>query len=131
MMEAAVVVAADGSVLHWHQPAGRSAMSLPDSRDLWEVIWAHRGLIAGIAHTHPGSGWPRPSWEDVTTFAACEDGLGRRLSWWIATSDRVRRYHWSGPRKHDYAGGFPVGPTPWLGHLRVISGFTEPIWSAP
>jgi len=127
MMEAAVVVATDGSVLHWHNPHGRTMGSLPDSRDLWDVLWENRAILAGVAHTHPGGGWPSPSWEDVTTFDACESGLGRRLSWWIATANRIRRYRWGGPSKFDYVGWFPVGPTPWLAELRLNSGFNTPI----
>ena len=41
--------------------------------------------LAGVAHSHPGGGIPTPSWEDLTTFAAVEDGLGQRLVWWIVS----------------------------------------------
>lgn len=124
MMEAAAVIGRGGVVLYWHAPADRTAVTLPDSRRLWEVLWTHRDRVAGVAHTHPGAGTPMPSWEDLTTFAACEDGLGRRLSWWIATRAHARRFRWSGPGRHDYAPGI-LGPTPWLGDLRAISGVDD------
>ena len=73
--------------LYWHAPAGRSCAYLPDSRDLWEVIWEHRGKILGFAHSHPGSGVPVPSHEDLTTFRAIEAALGTSLAWWITSSD--------------------------------------------
>lgn len=95
MIETALVFDADGVPLHWHLPAGRSAVSIPDSRALWEVLWAARERLGGVAHTHPGAGPALPSDVDVTTFAACEAGLGRRLQWVIATDDEVAQFEWA------------------------------------
>jgi hypothetical protein len=121
MLEAAAVISTTGAVLHWHLPAGRSAVLLPDSRSLWDVMWTHREQLAGIAHTHPGTGRPRPSWEDLTTFSACEAGLGVRLDWWIATADQLAVFRWVGPTPYRYRGRLLAEPPPWLHDLRVRS----------
>lgn len=89
MMEAGVVVGTGGEALHWHLPPDRSGGALPDSRDLWDVIWENRDRLLGFAHSHPGSGFPSPSRTDVTTFIAIEKALGRRLFWWITSADEV------------------------------------------
>ena len=121
MLETAVVIGAQGEALYWHLPAGRSAGALPDSRTLWSVLWSQRDSLQGVAHTHPGRGTPRPSWTDLTTFAACEDGLGERLRWWIATADRLRCFRWSGPSRYRYT-PIPTNPAPgWLDQLRAHS----------
>lgn len=88
MMEAGVVIAG-GKPVFWHLPKGRTAGSLPDSRDLWDVLWEHRDALDGFAHSHPGLGVPGPSHTDVTTFLAIERALGQRLRWWITSRDRT------------------------------------------
>ena len=90
MIEAGVVISTTGEPIYWHEPR-HSSGAIPDSRTLWEVIWkAHQdGWLAGVAHSHPGSGVPGPSSEDTSTFVAIESALGRSLSWWIASSDRL------------------------------------------
>jgi hypothetical protein len=102
MLEVAVVLDLAYQPLWWHVPDGASATALPDSRELWEVLWAQRGRLLGVAHLHPGAGAPVPSSTDLGTFAACEDGLGMRLQWWIATSDQVRCFDWIGPMRYDF-----------------------------
>ena len=120
MIESALVFDAEGAVIYLHEPQGSTAGSLPDSRALWQVLWAHRDRLGGVAHTHPGAGEPRPSTEDITTFAACEAGLGRRLDWWIASADQAALFRWRGPAKHDY--GATEAPLPaWLDQLRTLS----------
>lgn len=91
MMEAGVVVDIDGQPIYWHVPDGRSGGQLPDSAALWDVMWAaHKaGNLGGFAHSHPGNGWPAPSDTDTTTFHAIETGLGRPVSWWICSADKV------------------------------------------
>ncbi len=125
MLEVAVVITEGDVAAHFHLPPGRSSGSIPDTRDLWEVLWSHREELTGVAHTHPGGGAPRPSWEDLTTFAGCEAGLGKRLVWWIATRDAMVAFRWTGPSKHDYAGE-PVEcdvlpHTHWLHQLRALT----------
>lgn len=121
MIEAGVVVV-DGQPVHWHSPEGRSGGSLPDSRTLWDVLWIHRKAESlGFAHSHPGSGIPGPSMTDITTFAAIELGLGRRMTWWITSSDRVVELHWKGPGKHEYEARMIDDPE-WVRTLRKLSG---------
>lgn len=104
MIEAGVVLVRNEPVF-WHLPAGRTGGSLPDSRKLWDVLWELRKEVTlGVAHSHPGFGVPGPSWTDITTFAAVELGLGRRLAWPIITMDHVAIVRWTGPGKHDYKG---------------------------
>jgi hypothetical protein len=121
VIEAAVVVGGEGEPLYWHLPLGRDAGSLPDSRELWDVIWENRARIAGIAHSHPGRGVPGPSHEDVTTFSAVDLALGRRLAWWIASFDRVVVARWRGPGPYDYVVE-PLESDPrWVAELRRLS----------
>jgi len=114
MMEAGVLVGFNEEELFWHLPKNRTSGSLPDSRELWDAIWKDRAIVQGFAHSHPGSGCPAPSHEDVTTFAAVESALGKHLSWWITSSDTlivVRRKH--------------VGP----GYsMSLVKGDMEPGW---
>ena len=123
MMEAGVLIGGDGKPAFWHLPEGRTGGSLPDSRRLWDVIWESRGSVRGFAHSHPGSGVPGPSWEDVTTFAAVEGALGRRLTWWITSSDKMVACRWQGPGKHDYVGGeiLRQDEPSWAAELRRVS----------
>jgi len=101
-MEAGVVIDEMGLPIYWHIPDDRSIAYLPDSRRLWDVIWGNREIVAGFAHSHPGSGEPGPSYEDLTTFAAIEAALGKRLTWWITSSDTLVTVTWIGPEKLDY-----------------------------
>jgi hypothetical protein len=118
MMETALVVLQHSVI--WHEPDGRSWGSIPDSRDLWLVLWDHRADLVGVAHSHPGRGRPQPSIEDLTTFCACEAGLGRRLFWWIATADECRKFQFRGPDPQDYVGDDdPIHF--WLDELRARS----------
>ncbi len=100
--ESALVFDVAGAPLYWHVPAGRSAAAIPDSRTLWEVLWAARATLGGVAHTHPGKGAAAPSPTDVTTFAACEAALGKRLVWVIVSDDDVAQLAWVGPEAHGY-----------------------------
>jgi hypothetical protein len=87
MQEAEVLLGPNNSVIHWHTPNDRNGGALPDSRNLWDVIWENRDKVTGFAHTHPGSGSPGPSYTDTTTFAAIEAALGKHLNWPILSSD--------------------------------------------
>ncbi len=89
--EAGVVIDIHGEPLFWHCPNDRSAGALPDSRTLWDVLWDAEmvGTLAGFAHSHPGDGIPQPSHEDMTTFLAIENGLGRKLKWWITSASAI------------------------------------------
>ena len=108
-------------VLHWHEPADAEHDKLPDSRDLWKVIWTHRAHLYGIAHLHPWDGVAHATLEDLTTFDAVESGLGRPLYWWVATMTELavyrrashfiwQRVSWPAHAQH---------LTPWLEELRT------------
>lgn len=102
MREVALVFDNAGRAIYWHEPRGATAGSLPDDRALWEALWAHREELAGVAHTHPGSGIPAPSHTDVTTWAAVEAALGKRLVWPVVTIDASAWFGWHGPKSLDY-----------------------------
>jgi len=87
MIETAVVFTRNGHPLFWLP--GSSAGAVPDSRALWDNMWENRGIVGGVAHTHPWDGTTGPSHEDLTTFKAIEAGLGTRLIWPIATMTHV------------------------------------------
>jgi hypothetical protein len=122
-IEAGVLIGLDLEVLHWHLPNNRSGGTLPDSRDLWDVIWENRDRVMGFAHSHPGSGTPMPSYEDVTTFASVEAALGKRLVWWITSSDGFSEWCWVGPKKLDYAQGPALYQPEWISELRHRSEY--------
>jgi hypothetical protein len=121
-IEAGVVVGRDGEeAVYWHLPPNRNVVALPDSRDLWDVFWENRDRISGFAHSHPGLGVPGPSWEDLTTFAAVEGGLGRRLKWWITSMNAVSVLTWKGPGKYDYELTVLDKEPSWIPELRRLS----------
>ncbi len=103
MIEVALVFDRRGRALHWHLPPGSTPASIPDSRDLWEVLWQHRHHLGGVAHTHPWAGRPEPSDIDLTTWSACERALGARLVWPIVTFTEEACFVWTGPGELDYA----------------------------
>ncbi|APU89009.1 conserved hypothetical protein [Virus Rctr197k] len=119
MIEAGVVIDTDGKPIHWHLPPGRSGGSLPDSRELWTIIWENRDRISGFAHTHPWNGDAWPSGTDITTFEAIEAALGRELSWWVVTLDQVALIR----RDHDTHGP----PYQWGVH-KLRANEPEPAW---
>jgi len=103
MKEIAVVISHEGKDLFWLD--GADSVSIPDNRNLWQFIWENRDKVYGVAHTHPGRGFPRPSTTDLSTFRAIEDALGRYLSWWIFSEDCyiiVRRYEPKDGTSDDY-----------------------------
>lgn len=118
MREAGVVIDLEGRPIFWHVPAGRSAGALPDSRLLWDVLWENRERLLGFAHTHPGGGEPRPSGIDVSTFEAIEAALGKRLVWWIATSDELRAFRHA---EGEYRGEALAVAPEWLAELNERS----------
>lgn len=101
-METGLVFDKHGGLIFWHVPPDRSSGALPDSRQLWDVLWENREILGGVAHTHPWNGSAGPSSTDVTTFAAVEVGLGKRLVWPIVTFSEVGYFEWIGPERLDY-----------------------------
>lgn len=128
MIETGAVITGNG-VAFWHLPKNRTVSSLPDSRTLWEVLWDLRTEdFLGFAHSHPGRGEPSPSMTDLTTFAAVETGLGRRLHWWITSEDQFVEILWEGPHRLEYKKGL-IEPFDWVYRLRELSNFKgNPTW---
>ena len=89
MIEVAMVFDREGRAIFWPSPKDSSGGSIPDSRTLWDRLWENRHNLGGICHTHPWDGPASPSHTDVTTFAAIEAGLGKRLTWPIVTMTHV------------------------------------------
>ena len=122
MIETALVYGSDHKILHWHLPAGRTGGSIPDSPDLWNVLWDNRRLVMGVAHSHPGTGVPSPSWTDLTTFAAIESGLGKRLYWPILSEDSYTLVEWE-ESFSCYSQVQISDEPPWAYELRLKSGY--------
>jgi proteasome lid subunit RPN8/RPN11 len=117
MTEVGAIFDGNLRVLYWHEPQDRTGGSLPDSRTLWDELLARREYLMGFAHSHPGGGVPGPSWTDLTTMAAVEAGLGRRLFWVIVNFEGAVFLVWQGPGKHDYFCS-PVKDPPWADEMR-------------
>lgn len=124
MIETGVVLDKNGEVLFWHEPAGRTAGSIPDDPDLWTRIWNARDVIGGHAHTHPWEGQALPSQEDLSTYHAIERALGRSLKWYVVTMNDVARViietH---PTYKGFIGwtAFMVDTPAWVPQLRAKS----------
>jgi len=125
MMEAGVVLDEFGDALYWHLPKERSCGALPDSVDLWSIFWENRENLSGFAHSHPGFGKTGPSHTDITTFAAVEAGLGKRLDWWITSGDSMVLVRWKGPGRLDYHRVDVTMEPNWLRTLRQVSTYRD------
>lgn len=119
MKEAAAVIGRDGRPIYWHVPPDRSSGAIPDSSVLWDVLWDNRDNLLGVAHSHPGGGTPSPSGTDVTTFKAVEAGLGKKLYWWIASSETVAIFRTAPGGKIEYQ-VLEEEPA-WVAKLRELS----------
>lgn len=95
MTETALVFSNRGEIIRFHLPPGRTRASIPDSRDLWDIMWQYRRMLGGVAHVHPWEGHASPSGIDTSTWRACEQGLGTLLLWPIATFSEVRCFVWN------------------------------------
>lgn len=91
-LEAGVLFDMYGEAIHYFAPRTRTAVSLPDSEALWRIVWRWRDRVGGFAHSHPGYGYPEPSWQDLETFAAWEAALGRKLIWPIISRTHTNEY---------------------------------------
>jgi hypothetical protein len=123
MIEVAMVFDNEGKVIHWHLPPGRSGGSIPDTRDLWEILWENRDRLGGVAHTHPWHGEPWPSVTDVTTFRACELGLGKQLLWPVVTFDQIGCWVWNPLTKQYCLAGPLTFEIEGIDELRRLSGY--------
>jgi hypothetical protein len=124
MIEVAMVFDIEGVALYWHEPPGCSAASIPDSSSLWHAIWENRKVLGGVAHTHPWSGNVYPSDTDLTTFAAIEAGLGKRLVWPIVGKTTLNFFSWNSDAnkyKADYASFWTyVGKRSWRKNMEEL-----------
>jgi hypothetical protein len=112
--EVCFLIDARGAVL-WSD-ASSSPVALPDSRARWEAIWAHRDVLAEIAHSHPVG--PRAfSAEDESTMEALGTALGRTLRFSVVAPD--------GMVAREGGRDVPVPHEPWWAALlRLASGMT-------
>jgi Prokaryotic homologs of the JAB domain len=108
--EVCFLVGFDGSVL-WSDRSG-SPSRMPDSRERWEAIWAHRDTIAVIAHSHP-NGPAAFSAEDESTMVAIDAALGRPLQYAVVTLDTIT---YRGP------GAYRAAQPDWAARMRDESG---------
>ena len=115
-VETGVVIGKQGEVLLWHEPENASGGALPDSRQLWEFFRDNWPKIWGFAHTHP-DGYSRPSWTDITTFAAIEAALDLRFTWWIVTQ-KLTEVMWVGKDIHSYSSVTVDDELEWVESLR-------------
>jgi hypothetical protein len=94
-----------------------SAASIPDERERWEAIWAHRHEITEIVHSHPGR-FLDFSHEDLTTMEAVEAGTGKTFTWSIVTETGFcSRMDGSDQRRED---------SPWWLNLIRRLSYIEP-----
>ncbi len=128
MMEVALVFDKQGKTICFHEPQGRTGGSIPDSRNLWDILWENRHNLGGVAHTHPWNGDSWPSHTDVTTFRAIELGLGRNLLWPIATFTDLKTFVFmSYDEEHQGYGSLDTCDGEALGFPRdiILEGITE------
>ncbi len=128
MIECGVVIDKEGCPFHWHLPPGRTAGSIPDTRNLWDVFWEHRENLMGFAHSHPGSGIPGPSQTDLSTFVAIEAALGQRLDWWITSSTSLIVCNWVADERPPWGKYSYTSRTGAKSIYQATGLFNEPQW---
>lgn len=112
--EVCFLIGEDDTVL-WAD-VSTSPVALPDTRARWEQIWRRRHAIVEIAHTHPLGGL-HFSDEDLTTMAALDAALGRRLRYAVVTPTAMLR--------RDGDDDVHVDDEPWWAEtIRAASGIT-------
>ena len=129
MTEIALVFDEQGRIIRFHRPPGCTSCGIPDTRSLWETMWEWRERLGGVAHTHPWSGTAGPSQTDVTTWRACEQGLGKLLLWPIVTRSEVGYFVYNRVTGLYCRAGQPTFEISGLGRLLEMSlenGQTQP-----
>ena len=99
MLETALLFDTKGRTLAWHEPLGRTGSWIPDTHDLWLMMWEHRAILGGVAHTHPWAGPANPSGTDLETFKFAETHLFKKnekrlLVWPVVTFTDVMNVVW-------------------------------------
>lgn len=122
MREVGVVLGDQNQPIFWHLPEDRTVVHLPDSGSLWDIFREKKASITGYAHSHPGDGLPMYSYMDATTFAAIEDGLGRRIDWWVTSETHLIIARWVGPDRLSYGVSSVDLEPSWADELRERSG---------
>ncbi|GAA0918974.1 hypothetical protein GCM10009557_90210 [Virgisporangium ochraceum] len=113
LTEVCFLLDARGAVLWSDSSSDPSA--LPDSRDRWTAIWAHRDALAEVAHSHP-RGPLAFSATDLSTMDALDAALGRPLGYAVVTPENLLRRRADGTtliEEHEPA---------WVALLRGASG---------
>ena len=82
MREVCFLIGRGGAILY--ADASNSPAALPDSRDRWEAIWAHRDELEAIVHSHP-VGPHAFSAEDESTMAAVDAALGKAMHYCVVS----------------------------------------------
>ena len=113
LTEVCFLLDAEGAVL-WRDSSGDPA-ALPDSLERWQAIWAHREVLAEVAHSHP-RGPLAFSAEDLSTMDALDAALGRPLAYAVVTADNLLRRRPDGRTLVEN-----VEPA-WVADLRMASG---------
>jgi hypothetical protein len=111
--ECCFLLDASGAVL-WRDASGDPA-ALPDSRARWTAIWAHREVLAEVAHSHP-HGPLAFSATDLSTMDALDAALGRPLGYAVVTPDNLLRRRSDGRTLVE-----DIEPA-WVAQLRAASG---------
>jgi hypothetical protein len=102
-----------GAVL-WRDVSGDPS-ALPDSRERWTEIWAHREVLAEVAHSHP-RGPLAFSATDLSTMDALDAALGRPLGYAVVTPENLLR------RRPDGRTLIEEDEPAWADELRAASG---------
>lgn len=115
MREVCFLIGRGGAVL-WSD-SGEGPLALHDSRSRWEAIWALRGELEELAHSHPLGPFCF-SREDETTMAALQSALGRTLRFSVVAPE--------GTLAREGERDMEVRPEPWWASLlRMASGMTS------
>lgn len=112
-MREVLFLVGEGDDVLWSD-ASDSPVHLPDSRSRWEAIWARRGRLVEIAHSHP-VGPLGFSHEDRTTMRALVSALGREVRFSVVAPNGMIRNDQGiveGERKEPW----------WAALLRLASG---------
>lgn len=105
--------------LYVHVPTQPSVAAVPDSPDLWAVIWSLRDRLVGIAHTHP-PGAMEPSSQDLATVRGVERALGRTIFWWILDPCTLRAVRFAPAGERGYTLVPLNGLSPTWAHLASV-----------
>jgi hypothetical protein len=91
--ETIVVFDTTGKAIYWHDKDASSGY-VPDSDDLFDMMWENKDRLGGFAHTHPWNGEAIPSGIDLSTYRDLELALGKRLVWPVVSFTEVTLVFW-------------------------------------